>query len=124
MPDSTAKVGDVYDVYRNTSLEPWKFGEKKHRPCVCADEGVAESTWTAVSRLTHGIHANVDLRSPRIPAIGLGEDGAWTVRFVHQIRKEYTGKDACAFKGALPPEVLDQLVRKWPRIFVLADDAR
>lgn len=119
MPDDNAATGDVYQVYRNVTTAPRTFGEKRKRPCVCADPGAQETTWTGVSRLTNGIHSS-DLPSKAITAIGLDKDGAWSTRFIHSVYKTKTGGPACEFMGELPPEVLDKLVEKYPRVFVVS----
>jgi hypothetical protein len=102
MPGNVAELGDVYWVFRNVTENPGAFGPKKSRPCGCVAPRRSDSTtWTALPRLTTGIRAE-DLASPAMPAIGLEEEGAWSLRWIHQVLKSKTGGLACEFLGALP----------------------
>jgi hypothetical protein len=101
MPGNVADLGDVYWVFRNVTMNPDAFGDKKSRPCGCVASRPSDATtWTALPRLTTGIRAN-DLVSPAAPAIGLNEHGAWSLRWIHQVLKSKTGGLACEFLGAL-----------------------
>lgn len=118
MPNSTAVTGDVYQVYRNVTTAPYKFGQKRKRPCVCADPcSPMSTTWTALPRLTHGIKEE-DVQSGPLPSLGLDRPGAWSRRFVHHVLKEKTGGDACEYRGPLPGDVLTGLRNAFPRYFV------
>lgn len=102
MPGNVAEIGDVYWVYRNVTENPAAFGSKKSRPCGCvAPRPVDPTTWTALPRLTSGIEPQ-DLQSPALPEIGLDREGAWSLRWIHQVHKHKTGGSACRFLGALP----------------------
>lgn len=110
MPGPLAALGDVYEVYRNVTRNPGAFGEKRKRPCGCvAPRAFDPTTWTALPRLSTDIQPE-DLPSPAMPAIGLAKQGAWSLRWIHQVQKDRTGSDACAFLGPLPGEERDRLV--------------
>lgn len=110
MPGSQATLGDVYAVYRDVTEDPSAFGEKRHRPCGCVSPRPYDpATWTAVPRLSTGIHEG-DLTSPAMPDIGLEKEGAWSLRWVHQVLKSKTGGTACAFLGQLPDGERNRLV--------------
>ncbi|WP_143813898.1 hypothetical protein [Luteococcus japonicus] len=100
MPGTDAKLGDVYQVYRNVTLRPAAFGEKLTRPCACVAERPLDTVWSALPRLSSDIQAT-DLQSPASTGIGLERDGAWSLRWIHEVRREKTGGPACAFLGAL-----------------------
>lgn len=118
MPNNTAATGDVYQVYRNVTMAPYKLG-KLCRPCVCTDPGSQMSTtWTALPRLTSGIWKDKDLPSAPILTLGLDKPGAWSARFIHQVLKEKTGGKACEYKGPLPGPILAELKEAFPRYFV------
>jgi hypothetical protein len=102
MPDNVAELGDVYRVYRNVTENPSAFGDKRSRPCGCVAPRPSDpTTWTALPRLTSDIHQE-DLPSPASPDIGLEKEGAWSLRWIHQVHKIKTGGTACQFLGALP----------------------
>lgn len=110
MPGTQAALGDVYEVYRNVTAKPWTFGEKKKRPCGCVTPGPSDSTtWTALPRLSTDIQPD-DLPSPAMPEIGLDKEGAWSLRWIHQVHKSKTGGDACAFLGSLPKSERDRVL--------------
>jgi hypothetical protein len=101
MPDNVAELGDVYRVYRNVTVNPSAFGHKRSRPCGCVAKRPFDlTTWTALPRLTTGIEPE-DLPSPAAPEIGLEKEGAWSLRWIHQVHKNKTGGTACEFLGAL-----------------------
>jgi hypothetical protein len=109
VPGSSAELGDVYWVYRNVTDNPGAFGYKKSRPCGCVAPRPSDSTvWTALPRLTSDIGSG-DLRSPAMPEIEL-EEGAWSLRWIHQVHKSKTGGPACRFMGALPDAERTRLV--------------
>ena len=115
MPARSAELGDVFWVYRNVTRSPSAFGDKRSRPCCCVDpEGLDPDVWTAVPRLTTGIWKS-DLRSPPSPSIGLEREGAWSVRFIHQVLKAKTGQDACRYLGALSQTERDCVVSHYER---------
>ena len=110
MPGPDAALGDVYWVYRNVTEKPWTFGEKTSRPCGCvAARRFDLTTWTALPRLSSGTTAD-DLPSPAMPQIRLDKAGAWSLRWIHQVRKDKTGGEACEFLGALPDDERERLV--------------
>lgn len=110
MPGDQAALGDVYEVYRNVTENPAAFGEKRKRPCGCVASRPFDSTiWTAVPRLSTDIRPE-DLASSPMPEIGLEKQGAWSLRWIHQVHKVKTGGDACAFLGPLPEGERERLV--------------
>lgn len=63
--------------------------------------------WTGLPRLSSGISPS-DARSRAMPEISLTRlerEGAWSVRWIHSVRKRDTGqKGLCEFLGALPDD--------------------
>lgn len=110
MPGPIAELGDVYWVYRDVTDKPWAFGEKLSRPCGCVAARPADpTTWTALPRLSSGISSK-DLPSPAMPEINIDRDGAWSLRWIHQVHKDKTGGRACEFLGPLPDEERKRLI--------------
>jgi len=104
VPGPHAELGDVYWVYRRATVNEDAFGDKRSRPCGCvAPRPDDSSTWTALPRVTTDIKPK-DLRSPAVAGIGLDKDGAWSLRWIHQVYKSKTGSSACAFMGVLPDD--------------------
>jgi len=117
MPPPPAQCGDVFWVFRDVTRRPWTFGPKKSRPCCCVDaDPPEEEVWTAIPRLTTGISKS-DLRSAASPSIGLDRDGAWSLRFIHQVLKSKTGGDACRYLGTLDENERDCLVGLYEQRF-------
>ncbi len=101
---------DAEVTERHATLAPDAFGSKRSRPCGCVAIRPQDDTcWTALPRTTSDAQPG-DLPSPAMPGIGLDRDGAWTLRWVHQVRKDKTGEAACEFLGALPDEERDRLL--------------
>ena len=110
MPDSQAALGDVYEVYRSVVVKREAFGHKKKRPCGCvAPQPFDPTTWTALPRLSTDIRRE-DLSSPAMLEVGLDKEGAWSLRWIHQVHKSKTGGAACSFLGALPDQERERLV--------------
>ena len=58
--------------------------------------------WKALPRITTDIQPE-DLPSAPIEGVeDLDKTGAWSLRWLHEVRMDKTGGDACRFLGALP----------------------
>ena len=107
VPGSRASIGDVYWVNARATLRPVSVG-KLSRPMGCVAEQPRDpAVWTAIPRLSSGI-ADVDAPSRAMPEISptrLEREGAWSVRWIHSVKKQDTGKKGlCDYLGGLPDD--------------------
>jgi len=116
MPPPSARLGDVYWVFRGVTRRPGAFGSKKSRPCCCVDaDPPDEDVWTAMSRLTTGMWKS-DIPSAANPSIGLDRVGVWSARFIHQVLRSKTGSDACRYLGALEEDERNRVLACYERL--------
>lgn len=100
MPDLVAERGDIYLVKRNAVSSPNR-DLKPARPMVCVAELPTDPHgWRAMARITTW-ESDEDLSSEADDKLGLSEDGWWTWRYLHTVRKNVTGKLDCGYKGTL-----------------------
>lgn len=111
MPENMPQNGDVYYVYRATTLAPTTLG-KPSRPMACVAMRQPESeTWKAMGRSsTDGSQLEGDIFSPAQPSLKLDKDGHWSLRWLHDVLRDKTGTPACAFRGELIDPEKDQVL--------------
>ena len=95
VPGSSAVIGDVYWVYREATSYPVRVG-KAARPMGCVAEQPRDpAAWTGLPRLSSGIGpGDAPSRAmPEVSANRLEREGAWSVRGIHSVKKQDTGKE-------------------------------
>lgn len=110
MPHGTARIADIYQVASEATLGG--MSKPQPRPMVCVAERPTDPlAWTAMARTVSAGDPGVDLASPADASLGLSEDGWWSTRFIHSVRKSRTDKIGCRYVSTLQDplrkEVLD-----------------